>query len=437
MKQILTIFKREYLVRVKKKSFIIITLLGPLLIAAFYGVIALIAYNQIAGGEQRIVQVYDASGTFRDQLKNNNQVIFSYLPTDKTYEETRKGFYSSDAEVMVYIPPTFTAYRNNGLKVASRKDLGLKIDSEIKDELSSAVKNMRLQQAGLQRSTIDSLEVRLEFDTDVIAETGESKISSSGVRTAAGMVAAFVIYLFIFIYGSMVMRGVLEEKTNRIVEVIITSVKPFQLMMGKILGVALVGITQLIVWGVLSTLFIFLISIATGININAPEYIGPEMDSSAMTNKMNELAAQIATVDWWNMFFVFVFYFTGGYLIYSALFAAVAAAVDAETDTQQFMFPISLPLIFAIVIAQTAISTDPHSTLVTWFSLIPFTSPVVMMARLPFDVPVWELVLSMVLLVAGFVFTVFIAGRIYRTGILLYGKKATYKELFKWIFYKY
>ncbi|MBK7183121.1 MAG: ABC transporter permease [Bacteroidetes bacterium] len=289
---------------------------------------------------------------------------------------------------------------------------------------------------------------RFKLITTKVEEDGNTKKTNTGLYMAIGLGAGILIYMFIFLYGVQVMRGVMEEKTNRIVEVILSSVKPFQLMMGKIVGVALVGLTQFLLWVILTTTLysVATVTLLKDIDIKQVQQkeqtftVGANLDYMNMKkiekpNIVTEIWNDFKSVDMKTIVLCFLFYFLGGYLMYSAMFAAVGAAVDNEADTQQFMMPITIPLILSFVVAQTIIQ-NPESTMAFWFSIIPLTSPIVMMVRLPFGVPAWELALSMTLLVVGFVFTTWLAGRIYRTGILMYGKKVTWKELGKWLFYK-
>jgi ABC-2 type transport system permease protein len=284
--------------------------------------------------------------------------------------------------------------------------------------------------------------------TTQVDEAGNDKKTNTGLYMGIGLVAAIMIYIFIFMYGVQVMRGVMEEKTSRIVEVILSSVKPFQLMMGKIVGVALVGLTQFLLWVILSTTLYGFASATILRDIDMKQIqakeeiikIGENLEFEKMgkNNQPTEIAQlwnDFKSVDMVSILLCFLFYFLAGYLLYSALFAAIGAAVDSEAETNQFMLPITIPLIFAFGIAQTVMQ-DPQGPLAFWFSMIPLTSPVVMMVRLPFGVPAWEIALSMGLLILGFLFTTWLAGKIYRTGILMYGKKITWKELGKWLFYK-
>jgi ABC-2 type transport system permease protein len=280
----------------------------------------------------------------------------------------------------------------------------------------------------------------------------ENKKTSSGFTTGIGFIAGFLIYMFIFIYGAQVMRGVMEEKTSRIVEVIISSVKPFELMLGKIIGVALVGLTQFLLWVVLTTCIYTVVTatlfkgestekkVEQLIQSRTPAAMQMmEMDSSSVSqnNWAVEVTDAINNTNFPFIIAMFIFYFLGGYLLYSALFAAIGAAVDSETDTQQFMLPITIPLIVSFIMVQYVI-LNPHGNIAFWFSMIPFTSPIIMMVRIPFGMEnhYGEVALSMMCLIAGFIFTTWLAGRIYRTGILMYGKKVNYRELARWLFYK-
>ena len=291
--------------------------------------------------------------------------------------------------------------------------------------------------------------------TKKIEEGGKETSTSTEVSFVIGFASGLLIYMFIFLYGVQVMRGVIEEKISRIVEVIISSVKPFQLMLGKIIGVAMVGLTQFIIWVVMTGVLIGLAQatlfkdirlndnpivktqqLQPGMNVTNFDLNAQTKDQEKLENaKLTQIYQDIMGRNFLLLISVFIFYFLGGYLLYSALFAAVGAAVENETETQQFILPITIPLILAFVVAQTVIQ-DPEGPVSFWFSIVPFTSPVVMMVRLPFGVPAWELALSMLLLIAGFIFTTWLAGRIYRTGILMYGKKVSWRELGKWLFYK-
>jgi len=301
----------------------------------------------------------------------------------------------------------------------------------------------------LKQAAVPDLEQKLEaartnihVNTIRVGDKGEEHKSSTEIAMVLGYIFGFMIYIFIFIYGTMVMRGVMEEKQNRIVEVIISSVKPFELMMGKIVGIALVGLTQFAIWVVL---FIGIFNVAKGFipdmspeqaqNLMAQSQMSGQMENVAQSSQMQEIFSMMSNINFPLIIGCFFFFFIGGYLLYSSLFGAVGSAIDSEEDAQQFTLPVTIPLIVAIIVMMNAI-TNPEGQIAFWFSLIPFTSPVVMMVRIPFGVPVWELLLSMALLVGTFVGTVWVAGKIYRTGILMYGKKPTWKELGKWLTYR-
>lgn len=443
MKQIWLVTQREYLSRVKKKSFIIMTLLGPLLIALFYGAIIWVMVNEAEKDNEHFIQVIDESGLVKNQLKNNKQVLFGY--TDEKIEDARKNLDSTSFYGILYFPPSFTLDRPVGVQLFTREQSSLSTQQSISRSIENELKSKRMQNAGLSAEKIDSLNVNVNLNV-LVNSGGETKKSETAILTGIGFALTFLMYMFVFIYGVQVMRGVMEEKTNRIVEVVISTVRPFQLMMGKILGIAMVGLTQFIMWAILGSGLIFVISLVFGVSGAAeatqqmqtmPGSMQP--DKVEMAEQMAEMmiGSGISTAMVIKYLLIFLFYFIFGYLMYSSLFAAVGSAVDNETDTQQFMFPITIPIVFSFIVSVSSITNDPHSTLAWWMSIIPLTSPVTMMARLPFiEGHEWDLALSMLLLIGGFIGSTWFAGRIYRTGILMYGKKPTYKELWKWLRYK-
>lgn len=443
MKQIWLVTQREYLSRVKKKSFIIMTLLGPLLIALFYGAIIWVMVNEAKKDKEHFIQVIDESGLVKNQLKNNKQVLFGY--TDNKIEDARKNLDSTSFYGILYFPPSFTLERPVGVQLFTREQSSLSTQQSISSSIENELKSKRMQNAGLSAEKIDSLDVDIDLNV-LVNSGGETKKSETAILTGIGFALTFLMYMFVFIYGVQVMRGVMEEKTNRIVEVVISTVRPFQLMMGKILGIAMVGLTQFIMWAILGTGLIFVISLIFGVSGAAEASQQMQTMPGAMQPDKVEMAEQMAemmvgsgisTALIIKYLLIFLFYFIFGYLMYSSLFAAVGSAVDNETDTQQFMFPITIPIVFSFIVSVSSITNDPHSTLAWWLSIIPLTSPVTMMARLPFiEGHEWDLALSMLLLIGGFIGSTWFAGRIYRTGILMYGKKPTYKELWKWLRYK-
>ncbi|GIK68981.1 MAG: ABC transporter permease [Bacteroidetes bacterium] len=435
------IIQREYFSRVKKKSFIIMTVLGPVLMAAIMIVPLWIAMQDKT--VQRI-QVIDDSGLFQNLLQSDEYNQFDFTPIN--IFTAKENFYSTDYNVILYIPPSIIK-GNYNVQLFYKKQPGVSTEMFIRSQLEERITDMKLFANKIDVELIKKTKTKINLSTNKIEEDGKSTQTSTAVNMFIGFVGAILIYIFIFLYGVQVMRGVIEEKTNRIVEVIISSVRPFQLMMGKIVGIALVGLTQFLLWTILTftiytvTYTVFLGKIDNNIEqiekikqsqlekgpFNAPEEI-KKMDSSEVIQIMRGLKQ----IDFVALFLCFVFYFIAGYLLYGALFAAIGSSVDNEADTQQFMLPVTVPLILSFVVAQS-IMQNPEGSLSFWFSVIPFTSPVVMMVRLPLGVPVWQLATSMILLAAGFIATTWLAGKIYRTGILMYGKKITYSEIFKWL----
>jgi ABC-2 type transport system permease protein len=435
MNKIILIIKREYLSRVRKKSFIVMTLLGPILMA---GLMMTPLLMDTSDSEAREIWVCDESNLFQTQFEDVNDTHFEFI--NQNIEEVKRGFNESDAFALVHIPKVDTAsidILESSVKVYAHKPMSFSNQRLISKNIESVVESIKLKEEGLTRELIDRTRSDVELNTIILGESGVEKSGSTEIAMGLSMAGGFLIYIFIFLYGAMVMRGVMEEKTSRIVEIIISSVKPFQLMMGKIIGVAMVGFTQFALWIILtfviSTVATTMLVDPTDINIaelaQGTELVAQELQNeSGLTIVLNQLEQM-------NISFIlmmFLFYFIGGYLMYGSLFAAVGAAVDSETDTQQFMMPITIPLIFSFIALQTILE-NPDSPLAFWCSIIPFTSPIVMMGRLPFDPPMWEIALSMVLLIIGFIFTSWIAGRIYRVGILMHGQKVSYKILWKWI----
>ncbi|MBL0330534.1 MAG: ABC transporter permease [Bacteroidetes bacterium] len=446
MNKILLIIKREYLSRVKKKSFILMTILGPILMV---GIMIVPIWLSMQKTEKQKVQVIDESFLFTDLIPEKDIVHFDYPPV--TIEQARSGFFDTDYDAILWIPKNVLNGGQKGINLFYKEQLSNSAQQHIQYSISKMLYEVMLAKNNVNVNLIKDAKDKSTFTmiTTQVDELGEEKKTNTGLYMGIGLVAAIMIYIFIFMYGVQVMRGVMEEKTSRIVEVILSSVKPFQLMMGKIVGVALVGLTQFLLWVILSTT-LYSVAVATVFKdvdmkqIQAKEEvikIGENLDFDKMgkidePNQMTKLWNDFKSVDMPFITFSFLFYFLAGYLMYSALFAAIGAAVDSEAETNQFMLPITIPLIFSFGIAQTVMQ-DPNGSLAVWFSMIPLTSPVVMMVRLPFNcVSGTELAISMALLVLGFVFTTWLAGRIYRTGILMYGKKVTWKELGKWLFYK-
>ena len=311
----------------------------------------------------------------------------------------------------------------------SNQQVTLNVTSEIKRQIEHILKLNNLRSLGIDNETLKSAEQKINLETKIINKEGESTNSHSEVSTGIGFLGGILIYMFIFMYGTMVMRGVIEEKTSRIVEVMISSLRPFQLMMGKIIGVALVGLTQFLLWIIFT---VALSALAELVLLNDTFLATSSAENQSII--ITQIKSFTSGINLIQIFLSFLFYFIAGYLMYSSLFAAVGSAVDAEADTQQFILPVTLPLILSFILIQP-IMDNPEGSLAFWLSIIPFTSPVIMMVRLPFGVENWEIILSMTILVSTFIITTWLAGKIYRIGILMYGKKANIRELLKWIRY--
>lgn len=433
--RILLVLHREYFSRVKKKSFLIMTFLTPLLFVLFYALIIFVMISQQKSDKQRSVLVYDVSQSLEGKLQNLSNISFSFTSQylDISHPETLPTGYFG-----YLIVPQGIIERGQSPKVQffSEESLSLMEESKIEDAIEAVIFEEHLKEVNIDKELIAKAKADITIETKKISDEGV-KASSSAAATGVGFAGAILIYMFIFMYGVQVMRGVIEEKTNRIVEVIISSVRPFELMMGKIIGIALVGLTQLLLWVFLTLIITSVGSGLIGMNIS-PDSIqqAQQMPGGQNMNQGLSILNGVLALPLWQIVTAFIFYFVGGYLFYSALFAAIGSAVDSETDTQQFMLPVTIPLVFGFIIAQSVVASNPHGALAVWTSIIPLTSPVVMMVRMPFEPPLWQVAVSMVSLVIGFIFTTWLAARIYRTGILMYGKKVTWKELGKWLFYK-
>jgi ABC-2 type transport system permease protein len=429
--KIFLVARREYLTRVRKKSFIVMTILAPLLMAVFYGVIIYLSINREIGNTVKDIYVNDQTGLFKDKLKDDKFITFT-TATDASTQDPYTFLKDNNYHAVLEL-----TYKEGSSKPVAQliylEQPGITTVGFIEDEVNRVLHEKELLRLGINQDSLNAVNAdKINFTTIEASQEG-MKSGSAEVTSAIGYIAAIAIYMFIFLYGVQVMQGVIEEKTNRIVEIIISSIKPFQLMMGKITGIAMVGLTQFVIWIVL---LIVLGSSVSGWVLSHYGTIGNDLKSAADTGGGNQILAALGGINYTLILGMFLFYFIGGYLFYGALFAAIGSAVDNETDKQQFMLPVTLPLVFALVLSQSVIMTNPNGSMATWLSLIPFTSPIAMMVRIPFGVPVWEIVLSMVCMIGGIMFTVWLASKIYRVGILMYGKKASYPELWKWLFYK-
>lgn len=443
MNNIGLIIAREYLSRVRKKSFIIMTLLAPVLFGGFF---FFIAWSATREADSKSIIVIDEGQMFAEVFDSSDDADFDY--SSFSLDEAKEKVIAGDYDGVLFIPQ-LSVDNPQGVSFYGTNNPSITMVRGLSRRLEGELENIKLRKSGISKDVLESLKADVDISTINLSESGDEKASSSIGATGVGYVAAFMIYMFIFIYGAMCMRGVVEEKTSRIIEVVIASVKPFQLMMGKVIGIAGVGLSQFILWIVLS---IGISTVVGGIftdgakemqkaqteqleNLDVPQDEAQLAQQEATDSLMADISGAIESINIPLVIVAFLFYFFGGYLLYGALFAAIGSAVDSDADAQQFMFPVTIPLIISIV-SLNAIINDPNGSMAFWMSIIPFTSPVVMMMRVPFGVPAWELGLSMVLMVGGFFFTIWLASRIYRIGILMHGTKVNYKTLGKWIMMK-
>jgi len=440
MNKTVLIIQREYLTRVQKKSFIIMSILGPLLIAALMIVPVWLATQD---EDKQIIEVVDETSLFINKLEDTENLSFDYK--FRSLSEAKKDLYSANTTAILFIPDVAITSPNT-IQIFYKKKPSTSSMGYIKSALSNTIEDKKLQDFyKVSKDEINAIKTPVRIVSSKLKESGEEQQSGGGVAMVVAFASAIFIYFFIFLFGVQVMRGVIEEKTSRIVEVIISSVKPFQLMMGKIIGIALVALTQFLLWVVLSTALITGVSsifadetAAAERNKATIEQMNPDAAQLSLDKKENFIAEVKNNIEMINFPLIlgcFLFYFLVGYLLYSALFAAIGSVVDQEADSQQFMMPVTIPLIFSFVIAQNVMD-NPDGPLAFWTSIIPFTSPIIMMVRIPFGVQWWELALSMGLLILTFIGAVWFAAKIYRVGILMYGKKVSYKEIGKWLFYK-
>jgi ABC-2 type transport system permease protein len=408
------------------------TLLTPLLFAGLIGAMLWMALAD--PGEQKVIAVIDDSGLFSDKFQNTENLYFTYPKED--IKTAKSGFHQLGPDGLLYIPK-IDIHDPQGIQLYSDSNPHFGVINKIESTVEKEIERLKMQELGVDQQLLQDIETSININTLSLTTDGE-KTSNAETTVGTAYVSSLLIYFFLFLYGVQVMKGVIEEKYNRIVEVIISSIRPFQLMMGKILGIAAVGLTQFMLWILLSFA-------VTSIGVSL---FGLEQDPASMMNNSSlansgELPVPspgvwdlVDTIPLTYVLVTFVIYFLGGYFLYASLFALVGSAVDSDADSQQFMFPITVPLIISIV-ALGFVLNDPDGQLAFWMSMIPLTSPVVMLGRVPFGVPFWQLALSISLLIAGFIFTTWIAGRIYRIGILSHGSKVSYKTLTKWFFQNY
>ena len=431
------IIKREYLTKVKNKSFIVMTFLSPLIMIALIAVVAYL--SQLNNDKQRTISVLDETGYLKDVFQNTDNTNYTNL-NGLNLEDAIALVKEKEDYGLLYIAnvDSLEAISDN-VKFYSEESPSLSIISSLERKIEKRLREMKLQKDGVTLAQIEASKTSIDIAQESFEGEKSSKIDNV-VKLAFGGIAGYLLFMFIIIYGNMIMRSVIEEKTSRIIEVIISSVKPIQLMMGKIIGTSLAGVTQFAIWVILGGVLMMIVSTIFGIDLTQAstpqqEIMNQAMQAEGAQAMAENLITAISNLPIANLVVAFIFFFIGGYLLYSSLYAAIGAAVDNETDTQQFMLPILMPLILAVYVGVFTVIEDPHGTVSTVFSFIPFTSPVVMLMRIPFGVPLWQQGLSLLLLIGTFMFAVWFAAKIYRVGILMYGKKPTYKELFKWLKY--
>ena len=437
MNKIGLIIKREYLTRVRKRSFLILTFLGPILMAAIYIIPIMLALN--SSTDHLRIAVVDESHWFEERFTDNTEHTFVTMPgqpIDSVKEMVKTGIF----DMALYVPPTQLNIPSNAV-VYSIRQVPMEMETYISSVMEKEIEDQKLMAKGVDPEIVSAVKTDVNLSVMRMDEQGNEKETFTEVQFTLGIILAMLVSFFIMFFGGQVMQGVSEEKSNRIIEVIISSVKPFQLMMGKIIGVSLVALTQFVLWIVFT--FVLYLGFSAYMGLSNPEMLsqGTVMAQEITTNDImsNESVQSILqivhSIDFGTIIMTFLIFVILGYLLYATLYAAIGSVVDNNTDSQQFTLPVTVPLMIAII-TSFYIVNNPDSSLAVWLSMIPFTSPISMMIRIPFGVPIWQIVVSVVLLAGTFVLMTWIAAKIYRTGILMYGKKLSYKEIFKWLKYK-
>jgi ABC-2 type transport system permease protein len=446
MNKILLIISREVKAKLMNKTFIIMTVLAPVLIATFFGLI--IKMTQSEKTDQKVL-VLDESKLFINKLSGNDYISLSY--SGESLDQAQSDFHDRGFTCLLWISPTIVDAGAGAVKLIYKKSPGYAFQGYIKDQMERILYEYKLKANNIDPDIIRNSRLKVKMIVQKVDDQGQPL--DTGDFGFVGFLIGALMFMFVLMYGMMVFRSVMEEKTNRIVEVVISSVRPFQLMIGKILGVAVVGIIQFVAMSIITFVLVSVLSVFLLKDANeqlktfeAQQELVKKHGTNANLDQMEkfedkrdlfELLQKMKKIDFAAVLICFAFYFIGGYLFYSSLMAAIGSAVDSEADSQQFITPVMLPLILGYIIALKTIM-DPDSATVFWASMIPFTSPIVMMARVSngIGVPVWQIFVSLLVLYTTFIFTVWLASRIYRTGILMYGKKASWREIMKWLFYK-
>lgn len=432
MNKVWLIIRREFLSRVQKKSFLIATIVLPLIFPTIIAVLVYVSIEQKKNAEKKIVHYVDESGFFIPDTSKYN-----FIKETRPLSEARKDIEFDDKIFALLYIPSFDLSHPEGFSLFTRINPSPNDIGDLKGMLEDRIRDLKMLKFNIDKKVLDSLKTDISINTVKVAG-GQEESSNTSVLFAVGMTSGILMYMFIFIYGAQIMQGIIEEKTSKVVEVIVSSVRPFQLMLGKIMGLASVGLLQFLIWIVLITTLSTVVFAYFGIDSAQQQMMGQV--SAQQVEAQNHAAVEVYKN--WNqipftyMIANFLFYFLGGYLLYGALFAAVGSAVDSPAEAQQFMFPITIPMLISYFGLFTFILDDPQGPISVWLSIIPFTSPIAMMGRVAFGVPTWQLILSQVLLVGGFMFTTWVAARIYRIGILMHGTRVNYKVLAKWFMMK-
>jgi len=436
MNHLQLIIKREYLNKIRNRSFIIMTFLSPLIMV---GIFALVAFlSQLNNDKIHTISVLDESGFFENYFEDNENVIFQMV-SENSLSEAKQSVENSENYGLLFIPKTENIDDfSNSIVFYSEDSPSLILMSSIEETIERKINILKFQKEGIDVNKIDALRINVNTRLETFEGEKTSKLGS-GLKLVFGGFAGYLLFMFIIIYGNMIMRSVIEEKTSRIIEVIISSVKPIKLLLGKIIGTSLAGVSQFLVWVILLVVLSSAVSAIFGVDTSAMQVQQQEMLSQnpdlGSQEVLAEVLLEINNLPIANLIIMFILFFIGGFLLYSSLYAAIGAAVDTETDTQQFIFPILMPLILGMYVGFFTVIENPHGTVSQVFSYIPFTSPIVMLMRIPFGVPLWQQILSLAILFVTFIATVWFAAKIYRIGILMYGKKASYKEIIKWLKY--
>ncbi|MEN8185576.1 MAG: ABC transporter permease [Bacteroidota bacterium] len=435
MNKLKLIIKREFLAKVRNKTFIIMTFLSPLLMV---GMIALVAFLSKSSMEKsNFVAYVNYSEMFtKDDFKDTNTIHYENL-TEAGLEQAKKIVQNSNHDGLIFIPKKDSIEQlASNIEFFSNESPGVVLISEMENTLTSKLEKEKMKQLDIDLQKLKKSNVNVDIKMSNFSGEKSSKLIN-GIKIAIGMGSGYIVMMFIIVYGAMVMRSVIEEKTSRIIEVIVSSVKPFQLMLGKVIGTAGAGLFQFIIWTILLFTVLMIGSYMFGVDMAGMQtsQIPPDQLEAMANNKAQFALNEIFKLPLLSILIWFVLFFLGGYLLYSSIYAAIGAAVDNETDTQQFMMPVIMPLMIGVYVGFATVINDPHGTVATVFSMIPFTSPIVMLMRIPFGVPFWQIALSLFLLIITFLGVIWLAAKIYRVGILMYGKKVNYKELYKWLKY--